>query len=193
VQNGSGWSIVNMFDCHAIDDAGGGLHKAVVEWTYGLMSKNQSWTLTPVANVTAPVADGTYKITDTSSGYVIDDKNGGGPGTIPDLAVYAGANQQWTVRLVSGVQYSILAASGAALTMSSTPNATFAPLSSYTGADNQLFVFWPQGNGSAYSIINVGTGMAVDDHGGGGLGVQLQQWVWTNNNNHQQWTLAPGG
>jgi hypothetical protein len=190
VQNGSSWNIVNMVDCLALDDSGGGIRKAVVGWAFSPTSKNQSWTLTPLADVTGPVANGTYKITDTSSKYLIDDYNGGGPGTIPDLQAYAGPNQMWTITRVSGVQYSIIAASGAALTVSSTPNITIAALSSYTGADSQLFIIWPSGNGSSYGLVNVGSLLCVDDHGGGGLGVQLQQWSWANNS-HQQWLITP--
>jgi hypothetical protein len=190
VRSGSGWNIVDMLDCYAIGDSGGGIHEAVVEKAFAPGDNNQSWTLTPVASVTAPVASGTYEITDIASGDALDDNSGGGSGTVPDLAVYAGANQQWAVTLVSGVQYKIIAASGAALTMSSMPNSTIAALSGYTGANDQLWVFWPSGNGSAYGIVNVGTGLAADDHGGGGVGVQIQQWVW-NNNSHQQWALTP--
>jgi hypothetical protein len=190
VHTGSTWHIVDIVDCTALDDSGGGINHVVAEGTFAPALQTQSWTLTPVANVTAPMANGTYEITDTSSGYVMDDKSGGGSGTIPDLAAYTGANQRWTVTLVSGVEYKVVAASGAALTMSATPNATIAALSSYTGASDQLWVFWPSGNGLAYGIINVGIGMALDDHAGGGLGVQLQQWTWANNG-HQQWTVTP--
>ena len=68
--------------------------------------------------------------------------------------------------LVSGVQYKIIAASGKALTMSSTTNTTIAALSTYTGASDQLWAFWPTGAGS-YSVVNVGTGMVLDDNGTG--------------------------
>jgi Ricin-type beta-trefoil lectin domain-like len=91
---------------------------------------------------------------------------------------------------VSGQGYKILSASHEALTMSAALDTTIAGLSSYTGSSDQLWVFWPTGLGP-YWVVNVGTGMALDDHGGGGVGVQIQQWTWNSGNNHQYWTLTP--
>ena len=73
--------------------------------------------------------------------------------------------------------------------MSSATDTTIAGLSSYTGASDQLWVFWPTGLG-AHWIVNVGTGMALDDHGGGGIGVHIQQWSWSSGSSHQLWTVT---
>jgi subtilase family serine protease len=136
--------------------------------------------------VNAEIANGTYNIVDIS-GYALDDPNGGGAGTGVDQQIYSGTNQQWTVTLVSAGNGNckITAANGLALT-GSTPKAQLI-LQSYTGANNQLWNF--RANGSNYNLINVGTGQAMDDWGGG-AGVIVGQWTADAYNANQTWTLG---
>jgi len=185
VQNGSSWNIINPLSCDALDDSSGGISTGVVASSFNANQNNQLWTLTLVSGIAAPLANGTYNFAN-SAGTFLDDPAGGGAGTVPDNSTNTGANQQWTVTLVSGVQYKILAANGTALTMSSTPNTNIAGLAAYTGASTQLWVFWPMGSG-AYSVINVSTGMVLDSNGGG-AGAKIRQWAWTSANANQLWT-----
>jgi hypothetical protein len=189
VQAGSSWKIVDVKDCLALDDWGGGVQTMVGDQLDQSDAGDQLWTLVPIASVTLPLADGTYALI-AGSGLALDDPGGGGAGTVPDQVAYAGSDQEWTVSLVSGQEYKILSASGEALTMSATQDTTIAGISSYTGSTDQLWVFWPTGLGS-YSVVNVGTAMALDDNGGGGVGVQIQQWTWNSPNDHQEWTITP--
>lgn len=186
IQNGSYWNIVNPINCEALDDnSGGGISTSVTSYTYSSSNVNQLWALTLVSNISPPLANGTYEFAN-QAGFFLNDPSGGGAGTVCDNWTYSGTNQQWTVTQVSGVQYKIIAANGTALTMSATPNTTLAGLASYTGATTQLWVFWPA-TSSTYLLINVGTGMVLDDSGGGAA-VQMHQWAWTNGNPNQLWT-----
>jgi hypothetical protein len=199
-QGGSTYNIVNVGACLDLDDQGGGVQKPTSEWFLsprGIDGNNGVWTVTPTSNVSGPVANGTYELVN-ATGYALDDPGGGGPGAVADAWAYMGANQQWTITNVIGNRYEITnVASGAALTQSSTGNTTMAPLAAYTGADDQLWVFWPMGGGY-YSILDVGTNMAMDDFGGN-IGVSVFQWGWQNDeveigvrtNTHQLWTLTP--
>ena len=189
--NGSYTNIVNIGSCLAMDDESGGtiLPTAVDATTFSNQTNtNQSWTLTLASSIAAPLANGTYQFLD-SAGYSLDDSSGGGAGTTVGQWIYAGSNQQWTVTLVSGVQYKIIGDGGAALT-ATTGNGHIANLAAYTGASNQLWVFVP--NGSTYNVINVGSYLALDD-GSGGNGVQCNQWSWYNGGMYaanQQWSIG---
>ena len=189
--NGSYTNIVNTASCLALDDEGGGttLPSAVDATTFSNQpNTDQSWTLTLASSIAAPLANGTYQFLE-AAGYSLDDSNGGGAGTEVGQWMYAGSDQQWTVTLVSGVQYKIIGAGGAALT-TTTGNGTIANLSAYTGASDQLWVFVP--NGSTYNVINVGSYLALDD-GAGGAGAQCNQWAWYNGGMYavnQQWLIG---
>jgi hypothetical protein len=181
--------VVNVGTGGALDDNGGGGNGVPVQqrtWSSG--DNDQYWTLTATSSLSPPIAAGTYEIV-AGSGYALDDPGGGGAGTVPDQWAYAGDDQAWSFILVSDATYEILSTSGEALTMTSAANTTLAGLSTYAGSSDQLWAFWPTGLGS-YWVVNVGTGMALDDHGGGGIGVQLQQWTWSTGSTHQNWTFA---
>jgi hypothetical protein len=137
----------------------------------------------------APIANGNYAIINVP-GTALDDPNGGGPGTTPDQVIYSGPNQKWGVALVSGSRYEIIAASGAALTATGNSGSIgmIGALSSYTGTDNQLWKFVPAG--SYYNLMNVGTGLALDDHYGDS-GVVPYQWPLDSTNANQRWTITP--
>ena len=115
------------------------------------------------AIVSTAVANGTYAI-GNNAGFYLDDPGGGGAGTGLDQWAYAGTNQQWTVTLVSGTQYKILAQNGLALTAGSGTGVQVT-LTTYTGATTQLWTFTT--NGSGYNIVNAGSCLALDDGGGG--------------------------
>ena len=186
--NGSYYDIVNTASCLAMDDDGGGaiLPIAVDATTFSNQTDtSHSWTLATPSSITAPLANGTYQFLD-AAGYSLDDESGGGAGTMVGQRIYATSNQQWTVTLVSGVQYKIIGDGSAALT-ATTGNGPLANLSAYTGASDQLWVFVP--NGSTYNVINVGSYMALAD-ASGGSGVQDQQWGWYTNAVNEQWSIG---
>ena len=137
---------------------------------------------TPASSVT--VANGVYKFVD-AAGYAMDDPNGGGAGTAVDQVAYSGTYQQWTVTSVGSGRYKILAPNGLALT-GATANAQLT-LATYTGATNQLWMF--QGVGSLDFVVNVATGQAMDDWGGGS-GVAVGQWQFLTPNTNREWTVT---
>ena len=139
--------------------------------------------MTAASAVAPPISSGAYVLV-SSAGFALDDPSGGA--VTPDQAAYSGANQNWTVTLVGSSEYKIVSASGYALT-SGTGNGTIAALSSYTGASNQLWSFAAIG-GNTYGVVNVGTGLVLDDHGGG-AGTVCNQWNWAGTP-HQLWTVV---
>ena len=186
---GSYYEIVNTGSCLAMDDKGGSgsLPIAVNASTFNSQTNvNQSWTLTPASSIIAPLANGTYQFLD-AAGYSLDDESGGGAGAFVGQWIYATTNQQWTVTLVSGVQYKIIGDGGAALT-ATTGEGLLAAMTAYTGASNQLWVFVP--NGSTYSLVNVGSYLALDDDFGGN-GLRCNQWQWGTTANQQWFIGAP--
>lgn len=184
--NGAQYNIINASTQQAMDSNGGGTGHQVIQYTWSITNANQTWTLINRSTIVPLVANGTYAFVDTA-GYALDDPNGGGSGTVPDQVTYSGANQKWTVTLVNGLEYKIIAASGAALTATGS-NGTIAPLSSYTGVAGQLWVIQP--NGSTYNLLNVDSSLALDDNSGGS-GSTCHQWTFTTNNTYQMWTLVP--
>ena len=177
--SGSQTTIVNAASGNVLDDNGGGQGQQVLTCSLGSGDANQMWTLATVVTQ-PPIPEGTYAMV-AGSGFALDDPGGGGV----DQAHNSGANQQWSVSLVDGIQYKILSESGAAVTGATTDAAL--TLASYTGAGDQLWVF--QANGSGYNVLNVQTGQAIDD-GGGGLNISVVSWRYDAGNGNQVWSLA---
>jgi hypothetical protein len=178
---GGGYNVVNAATGFVLDANGGGQGRPCVERQWD-NTPNQFWTLTPTSMVSPPIATGTYVLVG-SAGFALDDP--GGAAVSPDQVPYSGADQSWTVTLVSGSDYRIISSSGYALT-SGTTNGTLAALSSYTGAANQLWWFAPAGGG-AYSLVSAGTRLVLDDNGGSGGGCDQRQWAGTID---QIWTVT---
>ena len=134
------------------------------------------------------VADGTYAFT-SYAGFYLDDPSAGGAGTGVDKWAYTGSNQQWTVAVVSGGQYKILAQNGLALTAGSGTGVQLT-LQTYTGATTQLWGF--STNGSYYNIVNVASCLAMEDEGGGTtLPIAVDATTFSNQtDNNQKWTLT---
>ena len=180
MSSGSQTTLANVASGNVLDDnSGGGQGQQVVTCSFGSGDANQMWTLATIVTQ-PPIPEGTYAMV-ASSAFALDDPGGGGV----DQAHNSGANQQWSVSLVQGIQYKLLSESGAALTGTTTDAAL--TLASYTGADDQLWVF--QANGSGYNVLNVQTGQAIDD-GGGGLNISVVSWKYDAGNGNQLWSLA---
>jgi hypothetical protein len=177
-----GYNVINAGTGFLLDASGGGQGTTCVEWQSN-STASQVWTVTATPAALPPIADGVYALFG-ATGLALDDPDGGS--VPPDQVAYSGANQNWTVTLVSGSEYKILGASGYALT-SDTTSGALAALSSYTGASNQLWSFAPVGGGT-YSVVNAGTGLLLDDNGGG-AGTVCNQWGWADTDN-QLWTLT---
>jgi hypothetical protein len=179
-----GYAVVNSGTGLVLDSNGGGQGTSCNEWQSG-GSPNQTWTFTATSAVAPPLADGAYVFA-AAGGFTLDDP--GGAPVSPDQVPYSGPDQTWTVTRVGGSGYKILSAGGYALT-SGTTNGTLAPLSSYTGADNQLWSFATLGGGT-YAVVNAGTGLLLDDNGGNsGSGTVCNQWGW-GSTLHQMWTVT---
>jgi hypothetical protein len=134
-----------------------------------------------------PFANGTYKFLDRA-GYALDDS----PGTKAAQATFSGANQTWTVRLVSGDEhananeYEITASNGLALTGSTIYGQL--TLDSYAGARKQLWTI--SANGQYWNVTNIGTGQNMDDWWGGS-GQVVGQWTASTSNSNQDWAITP--
>jgi hypothetical protein len=179
-----GYAVVNAGTGLVLDSNGGGEGTSCNEWQWG-GAPNQTWTLTPSSAVAPPLADGAYVFA-AAAGFTLDDP--GGAAVSPDQVPYSGPDQTWTVTRVNGPEYKVLGAGGYALT-SGTTSGTLAPLSSYTGADTQLWIFAPLGGGT-YSVVNAGTGLLLDDNGGNpASGTVANQWQWATTT-HQMWTVT---
>jgi len=62
VRNGAYYNIINVPSCDEVDGTGGGISSAVSEWTYPRGNNDGMWTLTSIANITSPIANGAYEI-----------------------------------------------------------------------------------------------------------------------------------
>jgi hypothetical protein len=179
------YSLVNVGTGLFLDANGGGPGTPCHEWPWANNS-NQSWNLTAKSSVLPPLSNGLYSFVNVT-GSALDDPSGGGAGTVPDEVAYAGAAQNWTVMLVGTSAYKILGSSGYALT-SSASKGQIAGLSTYTGNADQLWNFAANGRGTYY-VINVGTGLLLDDNGTGAGACDVWTWVGTTNSN-QVWSLV---
>ncbi|HWY31695.1 MAG TPA: RICIN domain-containing protein, partial [Candidatus Acidoferrum sp.] len=179
--NGSSYNIINIGTGQAIDEYGGYQAGTVGQyWVSFHNSINQQWTLIPA------IANGTYNIINQTSGFALDDPNGGGSGSGTDQQPPVGANQQWIATAVGGGYYKITSAvNGLAL---SGPN-SYAQLilQSVTGTNYQLWSFVP--NGSYYVISNAGSSQVIDDFGQStNAGNTIGQWN-ANSQSNQNWAL----
>jgi hypothetical protein len=148
---------------------------------------------TAISN-TFPAAGTKYRITNTNSGLVLDDKNCvTANGTSVQLWASLGNTcQQWTFTSLGNNTYTIYNVNtGTTLDSVNCGNSNGTLVDLWQSLSNLCQEWNVTGYGSYYSITNVGSGMELDAKNcGTANGTVVRQWAELDNT-CQQWNIAP--
>jgi len=193
------YTFTNRHSGLVLDLNGGGLGDgtAIQQWAGSSGDLNQEWALvgTPrAAPAVSPVADGTYRIVNETSGKPFGVAGGSTAdgARIVGSAEDASLDQVWMLQNAGGGYYNLINAnSGKALddTNGSTQNGN--PIQQYTisgtGNSNQQWQIVSLGNGY-YNIVSRTSGLVLDlTNGNTDDGTTIQQWSGGGSNPNQSW------
>ncbi len=200
---GGFYTFTNRHSGLVLDLTGGGLGDgtAIQQWAASSGDLNQQWALvgTPrAAAAVAPVAGGSYRIVNETSGKPF----GVSGGSTADGAAIVGSaedgtlDQVWMLQSAGNGYYNLIDAnSGKALddTNGSTQNGN--PMQQWTisgtGNSNQQWQIVSLGNGY-YNVVNRTSGLVLDlTNGNTADGTTIQQWSGGGNNPNQSWQFVP--
>lgn len=197
------YTFTNRTSGLALDLTSGGLGDgtAIQQWSLSSGDLNQEWALvgTPrAAQPTTPVAGGSYRIVNQTSGkpFGVSGGSTSDGAAIVDSAEDATLDQVWTLVSAGNGYYNLINAnSGKALddTNGSTQNGN--PMQQYTitgtGNSNQQWQIVSLGNGY-YNIVNRTSGLVLDlTNGNTADGTTIQQWSAGANDSNQAWQFVP--
>lgn len=197
------YTLTNRTSGLALDLANGGLGDgtAIQQWAGSSGDLNQQWQLigTPrAANAVAPVAGGSYRIVNQTSGkpFGVAGASTADGARIVGSADDAALDQVWTLVDAGGGYFNLVNVnSGKAVddTNGSTQNGN--PMQQWTisgtGNANQQWQIVSQGNGY-YHIVSRTSGLVLDLTGGNSDdGTTIQQWSGGGSNSNQGWQFVP--
>jgi arabinan endo-1,5-alpha-L-arabinosidase len=153
------------------------------------LSFSDGWpTLGGSSTPTQPVANGTYKLRNRSSGKYLDNMGRTADGA--DVAQWAGGssnNQRWVLTYSGGYYKLRCVGNGKYLdSYGHTADGSTVAQWASSSSTNQQWTITPEG--SYYKVINRANGKAVDTGGGTADGSAMQFW-FSNTSTNQQWTL----
>jgi glucosylceramidase len=199
---GGYYTITNRHSGLSLDLTNGGLGDgtAIQQWTTSSSDLNQQWQVigTPrAAAAVAPVAGGSYRIVNQTSGKPF----GVAGGSTADGARIVGSaddaalDQVWTLADAGGGYFNIVNAnSGKAVDDTNGSTANGNPMQQYTisgtGNANQQWQIQSLGNGY-YKLVNRTSGLVLDlTNGNSDDGTQIQQYA-ANGGPNQGWQFVP--
>ena len=198
IQSGTAYTIVNQLSLLALEPASMNDGARIQQWSCS-GTAHQNW-------VVASAGGGAYTIVNQLSGKALDDTGASTANGNPmqQWSPNGGQQQSWSITAQGGGAYTVVnQLSGKALddTGLSLVNGTVMQQYDGNGGQQQNWVFVPAGScnagpvqsGSAYTIVNQLSGLALDDTNGSmSNGTRIQQWN-CNGNTQQNWVFNYAG